>query len=507
MKNSELTKAILKGMGFRWKNFLVFSLFMGAFFGGLYLWHLNDVSQASFDFSDVAQYQSLSSKTFDIVIKQNGQVLVDGKNMPSAFKIYADHDEMRLILLDNPGIFIQNVTAVVHLPQSVSQNEIEQTTYAVHGVGSYDNSFQDSQTLVYEASDIASTSTLTILTKFPKGLVHPPIAKLILYYIQALSAQSYLILAIILPLVTLLVTLFMVLKRRKDQIISLNVSPSAKPPALVSPAVVGVLLDGRVGPREIAATLIDLAQRGYIYIIRKENSFTFGKRKSVPFDDLPELKSYEKLLLSKIFMPHDYRSTKADVEMRVGHHIFSRKMAQVFLGIYNDATRAGYFIQNPARVHARWKYTGIAFLFLSLLGFVQSAFYAPDPKFTLLFWVGGMAASAVIIKISGLMPARSKLGGQHLTFWMAFRKYLKLHQMIPRGASSQDVFGQYLAYAVVFGVEDAWAKRFMQENFTKPKWYESQEPVITLDEFIGGLFPLISFASELLAESHEPTVE
>lgn len=507
MKNSELTRAILKSVTFRWKKFLVFSLFVVAIFGVLYFWHLSDTSQASFDFSDVAQYQSLSSKTVNIVIKQNGQVLVDGKNMPSAFKIYADHDEMRLILLDNPGVFIQNLTAVVHLPQAVNRNEIEQTTYAIHGVGSYENYFQNSTTLVYKASDIASTSTLTILTKFPKDLVHPPIAKVILYYIQAISAQSYLVLAIILPLVALIVTLFMVLKRRKDQIISLNVAPNSRPPALVLPAVVGVLLDGRVGPREIAATLIDLAQRGYIYIIHKDVSFTFGKRKSVPFDDLPELKPFERILLSKIFISQDYRSTKADVEMRVGHHIFSRKMAQVFLGIYNEATNAGYFIQNPARVHARWKYTGIAFFFLSLLGFAQSAFYAPDPKFTLLFWVGGMAASSVIIKISGLMPARSDLGSRALTPWMAFRKYLKSNRPITRGASNQDIFGRCLAYAVVFGVEDAWAKRFMQENFTKPTWYESQEAVVTLDEFIGGLFPLIAFASELLAESHEPTVE
>lgn len=507
MKNSELTRAILKSMTFRWKNFLVFTLFLVSFFGIMYFWRLSDTSQASFNFSDVAQYQSISSKTVNIVIKQNGRVLVDGKNIPSAFKIYADHDEMRLILLDNPGVFIQNLTAVVHLPQAVNKNEIEQTTYAIHGVGSYQNYFQDSQTLVYVASDIASTSTLTILTKLPKDLVHPPITKIILYYIQTLSAQSYLILAIILPLVALIVTLFMVLKRRRDQIILLNVPPSAQPPAEVLPAVVGVLLDGQVGPREIAATLIDLAQRGYIYIIRKGNSFTFGKRKSVPFDDLPELKSYEKILLSKIFTPNAYRCTKADVQMRVGHHIFSRKMAQVFLGIYNEATFAGYFIQNPARVHARWKYVGIAFFFLSILGFIQSAFYAPDPKFTLLFWVGGMAASTVIIRISGLMPARSDLGSRSLTPWMAFRKYLKLNRLIPRGDCSKDIFARYLAYAVVFGVEDAWAKRFMQERFTNPRWYESQEPIVTLDEFIGGLFPLIAFAGELLAESHEPTVQ
>lgn len=507
MKNSELIKAILKGASFRWKNFLVFSLFFVVIFGGLYLWNRSDTSQASFAFSDVPQYQSLQAKLVDIVITPNGQVMVNGKDQSSAFKIYSDHDEMRLILLDNSGLFVQNLTATVHLPQAVSENEIQQTTYAIHGVGSYQNYFQDEKTLIYNASDISSTATLTILTKFPKRLVSPPLSKVVLYYISTISAQSYLVLAIILPLVTLIVTLFMILKRRKDQIISLNVAPSSRPPAEVLPSVVGVLIDGRVGPREIAATLIDLAQRGYIYIIRKNTSFTFGKRKSVPYEDLSELKPFEKILLSKIFTSRDYRSTKKDVEMRVGHHIFSRKMAQVFLGIYDEATDAGYFIQNPAKVHARWKNVGIAFFFLSLLGFAQSALYAPDPKFTLIFWVGGMAAASVIIKISGLMPARSAAGSRALTPWMAFRKYLKLNQPISCGATTKDLFVQYLAYAVVFGVEDGWAKRFMTERFAKPDWYESREATVTLDEFIGGLFPLIAFASELLAESHEPTVE
>ena len=507
MKNSELIKAILKSVDFRWKKFLVFSVFVLAIFGAGYLWKMAGVSQASYDFSDVAQYQSTETKSVDIVIKPNGQVLVDGVSQPSAFKIYADHDEMRLILLDNTGIYVQNLVATVHLPQAVKKSEIEQTTYAVHGVGSYQNYMQDATTLVYEANDISSMATLTILTKIPKNIVQPSALKLAFYYISAISAQSYLAMAIILPVLTLIVTLFMVLKRRKDQIISLNVPPSNQLPAAVSPAVVGVLIDGQVGPREVAATLIDLAQRGYIYIIRKGSSFTFGKRKSIPFEDLPELKRYEKILLSKIFMPRDYRSTRADVEMRVGHHIFSRKMAQVFLDIYDETTSVGYFIQNPSRVHARWRYTGIALFFLSLLGFAQSAVYAPDPKFTLIFWVGGLAAAVVIVKISGLMPARSAEGSRALTPWMAFRKWLKFDQPITHNPAAMDLFTQYLSYAVVFGAEDAWAKRFMQERFTKPDWYESEELTITLDEFIGGLFPLISFVGELLAESHEPTVE
>jgi len=344
MNNFALIKALLHGVDFYWKKFFVLSLFLVAIFGGYFFLKNSNVSQAATDFSDTPEFSLIQSKSINIEVLPNGKVLSDGKNISDTLKIFSDHDELRIILLDSPGVFIQDLTAKVKLPRSFQKNEVEQITYAVHGVGSYRNYIQDDRVLVYEASDITTSSTLTIVTKFPKDMIKPSLSKNIAYNISSVSAKSYLILAVILPLATLIVTLFMLLKRRKDQIISLNVDPNDKMPAEVSPAVVGVLIDGQIGSREIAATLISLAERKYIFIIKKTDGFTFGKRKSF---DSPELEPFEKVLLSKIFT-ENYKSTKDDVEMRVGHHIFSRKMAQVFLGVYDEATNAGYFISNPA---------------------------------------------------------------------------------------------------------------------------------------------------------------
>lgn len=506
MNNFALIKALFHGMDFYWKKFLTLSLFLVVIFGGYQAWRNSSVTHASVDFSGSQQYQSIDQKNISIKILPNATVLVDGKNQSSTFKIYDNYDEVRIILFENPGVFIQGVTATVSLPKEVSIDQINQITYAVHGVGSYRNYVEDGKTLVYEASDVTPMSTLTIVAQFPKNTVNPSIFKKFTYYLTSVPAKSYLILALVLPLIVLVIMLFMLIKRRKDQIISLNAEAFDKMPAAVSPAVVGVLIDGQITSREVAATLIDLANRGYIFITRKGNNFTFGKRKSMELEDMPGLKPFEVTLLSKIFTAANYRSTREDVEMRVGHHIFSRKMARVFLDIYDEATAANYFISNPASVHRRWRYTGIVLLFLSILGFIQSAFYAPNPKFTLLIWVGSMAAAAVIIKMSGLMPARSKEGSRALKPWMAFRKYLKAKEQI-QDPQASSIFSKNLPYAIVFGVEDAWAKRFMEENFTKPDWYESAEQITTLEEFIGGLYPLISFVGDILVKSHDPIVE
>ena len=52
---------------------------------------------------------------------------------------------------------------------------------------------------------------------------------------------------------------------------------SDQPPMALPPSVVGILYRQKVTPREIAATIIDLAIRGDIYILDRERDFAFSK--------------------------------------------------------------------------------------------------------------------------------------------------------------------------------------------------------------------------------------
>ena len=502
-----LIKEILHGAGFYWKKFVVLSLVLVVVVASWAIFQTRGRSQAEFQFSNEAQFSMIDTRQAQVVVGSNGLVTIDGKKTDSLY-IQPDYYEVRMVVLDKPGEYIGKMVVTMTLPKPVQKNQISQIVYAIHGIGSYQTYMTSPTTLVYEATDISSESTLSISAHLPKNSLTPPLSKRVLYYITNVPAKVYAGIAITIPLITLMIMLTMVVRRRRDQIVSLNVAPSeVLPEGNIPPAVAGVLLDGQVGPREIAATLIDLANRGYLFITQDNGYFTFGKRKSLDLANLPELRLYERILLSKIFTSKNYKSTKEDVEMRVGNHIFSRKIAQVFLEIYNEATRLGYFVQNPAVIHRRWKYTGIVLFFLGALGFAHNAIFAPDPKFTLIFWVGEMAAAWVIIKISGLMPVRSAAGSRALTGWMAFRRYLKLEQPIEAGANINETFNNYLPYAIVFGVEADWAKRFLQTSFVLPTWFESFNQVNSLEDYIGGLYPIISFSSQILANAHDPTVE
>ena len=453
---------------------------------------------------------SIYSDRMEIEITKDAQVFVDGKKNNQVLKFYENYDELLVIVFDSPGEYISHFKAEVTLPRDVTDKEkqqIRQRIYAVHGVGSNNSYMRDSKTLVYEASNISPQATLTIVAHLPKDLVSLSFFQKIKFDLQELPLGIWLYTAIILPFLTIIMMAFMLYKRHSEQIFHVG-DMVDQPPSKAPPAVVGVLVDGTIGAREIAATLIDLARRGYLNILHKgEQEFSFVIRHGGHLEDLKEITPFEKSLLSKIFLPKSYRSSVDDIEMRIGRHIFSRKIAKFYLEVYNLATMAGYFIKNPAKVHLAYKYVGIVLFFLSFVSFLLNAVVGADPKFSLVFWVGGMVAAVVIIRLAPFMPARSIKGSQELRKWLAFRKYFVSKKTLTAKAVLQNKFEEFLPYAIVMGVEVEWARRFGREPFIKPDWYESTGRVVTLETFSGQLFPLIGYVAKNLARSHEPTVE
>lgn len=507
MTTWDVIKALLKNTNFYWRKFFVFFGIAAVMAGGLFLVKNQDKIEASVKFANQTQDYESGRVLLNIDVSKNGKIVVNGEDKSKYLKILPDYYEISILAIDQPQTYISSFQAIMNLPETVDESEIERIVYAVHGVSAYQTYMAGPRTIIYTADSIPPQASLTIVARLPKNILTPPISKQIIYNISRVSVKSYLYLAIAMPIIAFIILMMMVARRQQDKLFYLSRKFLSAPPNQTPPPVAGVLIDGQLGHREIASIIIDLARRGYVFINRKGQSFTFGKRKSLKLEEMQELKPYEQILLSKIFEPGDYKSTKEDVDMRVGRHIFSHKIAQVYLEIYNEAMKSGFFVKNPAIVHGRWKFTGIGLFFLSVLGFAHAAWRDPDPKFTLFFWVGAMAMSAVIIKLAGLMPVRSVTGTANLRAWMQFMRYLQMPQSIGPEADLMDKFNEYLPYSIVFGVEADWAKRFMRSNFTKPDWYESEEDVITLESFIGGLFPIIDYVATELHKSHEPTVE
>lgn len=507
MPSGEFYRTIVRQTNIYQRKLIFFALLLIVGLGIGYFWQKYTSAQVINEPEGKAVQNSSLSNKMDVSVSQDGQVYINGEKNNQVLRFYDNYDELRILVYNKPGRFIEDWKAKVVLPVESKPSEVRQIIYAVHGVGETSSYMSDEKTLTYEVKDISPYAMVTIVAYLPKGMVKMGIYQKTKFQIQELPLRIWFNVAIILPLITVIVMTFMVLKRRSGQIFRVK-SSFDQPPDDLAPAVLGVLIDGNIGNREIAATLIDLARRKYIFIINKGGGqFSFGVRKGTNFANIKGLSVFEEALLSKIFTPEAFKSTATDIEARIGRHIFSRKIAKFYLGVYNQATQMGFFLKNPAKVHLVYKYIGVVLFFLSFVCFLINAAVGADPKFSLIFWVGGMIAAVVIINLSPYMPARSSQGTDEMKKWLAFRNYLLSRKATESKDIIQGKFEEYLPYAIVLGVEIEWMKRFAEEPFSRPDWYESIERAVTIDSFAGQLLPLIGYVSENLAKSHEPTVE
>ena len=92
----------------------------------------------------------------------------------------------------------------------------------------------------------------------------------------------------------------------------MSVAPMYEPPAGISPAEAGTLLDDAIHPRDITSTIVDLAVRGYIKIEETEEKTLVFTHKDYVFHLLKpreqwgaDLAPHERVMLENIFAGGD----------------------------------------------------------------------------------------------------------------------------------------------------------------------------------------------------------
>lgn len=484
-------------------------IFFAAFFvimGGIFYFLNNQLSSASVN--DLAVPAQSGIYNIDIYLDSQGNVSINDQKFNQYLHIGKDISELRYIAADKEGKYLDQLNIYVHLPVAVSSGEVKQQVYAVHGVGSYYSGLQDPTTLIYRASSLSPQSTFTIVAELPNSMFNFSLGRKITALLFNLSPQIWLIISIILPVITLIILLFMFQQTIKDWRRRKPKDMIEQPPSNMKPAEVEVLVEGKVSARSIAATLLDLAERDVIQVISRKDTFTFGKRKPLDLNAMSgdKMQRFEQILLSKIFTKEELKSTIKDIQVRIGQHVFSRKIAEVYVEIYEDISRRGYFLENPSIMHQKYKKIGYVFFFIGIIGFIFGVFWAPDPKFYLIFWAAMIFTSFIIIKMSPQLPIRTQKGQEEVYKWLQFKNFLSDPSPIGYVEGAQEIFEKYLPYAIVLRCESEWSKRFIEHPFRQPDWYFSDKPVIILEDFVNDIFPVIWFISNELSASKEPTV-
>jgi hypothetical protein len=441
-----------------------------------------------------------SGETIHAVVADNGSITVDGEESSWKFNLVDSADELRVVALENPNEYIDEFNLELTLPASIAYGG-EYEILAIHGVDSSRAYAKDAKTIVYTASGISPYAIISIVAKLPKGTIKHPFYSGIFERVGELKFDHWLVLAAVLPLFTLIFLIAFLAYQTRLHKIDQPDKEVTSPPMAIPPALVGALYHQKVGPRELAATLIDLARRKDIYILDRERGFAFGKGK---FDS--RLLGYEKMLLSKIFR-NNLTSERLEIEKRISNHLYSKKMSVVSAGIYAIATRLGYFRVNPSKVHAKYRLIGILALMLGLGGFLATLIVPSLPGASIFLWLGMMVAALIIAFTAGNIPLRTEIGKEALSNWLAFRKFLTNPKPISYTPSVYALFEEYLPYAMVLDCESAWAKRFEEHNFIVPEWFMTDRVGLGLDDFCLSLFPIISYVARGFAQLREPGFE
>ena len=226
------------------------------------------------------------------------------------------------------------------------------------------------------------------------------------------------------------------------------------PPAGIRPGQVGTLIDERANTLDVSATIVDLAVRGFLVIHEIPKEGIFGKPDwrlvRLQADD-SVLLPYERLLLDGVFRDGD------DTTLSSLRTTFAERLAKVEESLYVDAQQQGWFAVRPDKIRTRWRLIGFG---LTLLGGALTIALAATTHLGLI-GLGALLVGLVFLIGAKRMPARTAKGTAMLRRIRGFRHVIATaDRYLARWAEQENVFPSMLAYAVVFGLTDKWAKTF-----------------------------------------------
>ena len=248
-----------------------------------------------------------------------------------------------------------------------------------------------------------------------------------------------------------------------------------EPPPGFRPGQLGTLMDERADVRDVTATIVDLAVRGYLRIEE------VGDKKKKPDYELVKLRdaddglfAYEKKLHKEIFSAGDRINMKDDLQTK-----FASDLAAVQSKMYENVVDLGWFRANPKTTRTAWAGAGV-FVLLAGIGLG-----------VLLGKIGPWAFIAVPVVLIGIMilftvknaPARTAEGTKVLMQAQGFQTFLETADGNKlRYEEGLDIFSKFLPYAIAFGVADKWTAVFEKlaakgAALPNPTWYSGSNPL------------------------------
>jgi len=395
-------------------------------------------------------------------------------DLSGAMNAFSDHDEIFWNV--NGGgwdVPTRSVMATVHTPGGL------QRTACFQGpTGSKDpcrTSTTPTQADFATTRPFAIGEQLTIVVALAKGTVNVPAP--VLERNTDLASwfdpqPAFLGLAAFVLIAGLAFVLYVWYDRGRDRRERETIVPEYEPPDALRPAQLGLLLDESADTKDVTATIVDLAVRGYLTIAEEPETGIFSKKDwtlraapKPPAGLLP----YEKIVYDGLFEGR----TEVKLSELKTHFVTSLRKAESDL--YRDAADRQWFATRPDRV--RQAYTGVALLTV-VIG-AGLAWLLGRSAGAGLVGLAVAAVGLVAVPVARAMPAKTAAGAELLRRTLGFRHYMEVAETErQRFAERENIFSEYLPYAIVFGCVERWAKAFKDIDTTAQTsaWYVGSAP-------------------------------
>jgi uncharacterized membrane protein YgcG len=402
-------------------------------------------------------------------------------------KYFEDHDELYWnVTGDEWDVPIEDVSAQILLPPHTTGIRAAEFT------GSHGSRAQNADVTTSENSVEVSMlrplgfhEGLTAVVGWDKGFVTPPTTSdLVNQFLESNWPLFF-------PIPVFLFMFWLWYTRGRDP----RVGPIAvqyAPPDGMTPAEAGALVDDAAAMRDITATIVDMAVRGYLTIEEKESQHLMGliSNKEYVFhmkkqaSEWKGLKSHELLLLAGIFG----NGMLPDVPLSSLQNEFYRKLPGIQGAIFDQLMERGYFQHRPDYVRSAFLVGGgIAGAMLFVIGnsLSQKMGMAQAP-----FLIAAIVSAAIIIGFGWFMPARTTDGAKAVGSVLGFEDFLAHVEAdhMDRINQTPETFEKFLPFAMALGVEKKWSGAFKNIYSQPPSWYQG-------GSYGSGFYPLMFVSS------------
>jgi len=381
------------------------------------------------------------------------------------FLYFDDYDELYWNVTGSDWeVPIDYVSAIVILPDGA---EVEQSECYT---GNYGSTAQECQKLDQgNSAEFEANDFLTVAVGFTKGLIYEP---------TAWDRFILLILDNWFGLIPLLIAIFVFRiwwTKGRDPKMTRTVVAEYEPPKGIKAVHAGLLAFGKLKADVFASMIVQLAVDGVLTIESKEPKKTLGIFKQNPEiilhpkKDSKDLDDAHAQLHEILFKGKMEPKSLALIKGTISTH----KLSKLRKTLRDWLVEEGYYTKHSFARQGGFIAGGVILCGLSIV--------VGASLFGLFTAVCGVSSGIVVIILGYLMPALTREGLEMKRKVLGFKEFMHTAERY-RSAwnEKENIFADYLPYAIAFNDVEKWAKTFEGMKQAAPDWYNGHTSLLIL---------------------------